>query len=614
MQTVSWQEVVKKLMDLRESNLLTADTMRERHPWFLSKQSKHRMDAHDIANRLMRKENYLIGLINKDVLDFTVPLPFVRGRQLLSRTLEWYLQYCILDFVFTDEGQVNPLFLKADHREALITGFRQRFIFAGFMSVLCAPITVLYFMLFYFFRYFNEYQRNPSQIGSRQYTPFARWKFREFNELPHLFERRLNMSYPFAARYVDQFPKDKTIQFSGFIALVAGALASVLAVASLVDPESFLSFEITPDRTVLFYLGVFGSIWAVARGAMPEENLVFDPEYALNNVTEYTHYLPKHWKGRLHTNEIRQEFAYLYRMKLIIFFEELLSIVFAPYLLWVSLPAGSDRLVDFFREFTIQVDGMGYVCSFAVFDFKKGGADNHQLDQNAARDLREEYYSTKDGKMLASYYGFIDNYVNNQRSGAPHPSSNIRGSFHVPPTFPGLAPSSLGSDAAQGRSARPERLGPARKPHVLRAGTSTTSGIATQSGPRRTPRFAPFGSQNSPVASILLDPHHQPPNSQVQRHRNTGHVSRLQRLKSPPEDESEDVEAAIPAGGPEVNNSGDAEHDSDLANSWNVTQTMGPGDQGADGELQREDKGPGVLGLAYQFSRAQTERRPSVNI
>ena len=85
-------------------------------------------------------------------------------------------------------------------------------------------------------------------------------------------------------------------------------------------------------------------------------------------------------------------------------------------LLLMSLPRCSDQIVDFFREFTIHVDGLGYVCSFAVFDFKKGvgnAATNVQ-----GNDVRENYYSTKHGKMAASYYGFIDNYVINPKTGS----------------------------------------------------------------------------------------------------------------------------------------------------------------------------------------------------
>ena len=75
-----------------------------------------------------------------------------------------------------------------------------------------------------------------------------------------------------------------------------------------------------------------------------------------------------HWQDRLHSNEVKNEFATLYKLKIILFLEEILSIIVTPFLLWFSLPKCSDQIIDFFREFTIHVDGVGYVCSFAVFE------------------------------------------------------------------------------------------------------------------------------------------------------------------------------------------------------------------------------------------------------
>ncbi len=114
------------------------------------------------------------------------------------------------------------------------------------------------------------------------------------------------MSHPFATHYIDQFPKVKTEMVARTIAFIAGSLATVLAIVSLVDPEMFLGFEITHDRTVLFYLGVFGSVWAFAHNTVSEETAVFNPEYALKNVIEYTHYEPDHWRDRLHSYEVRR--------------------------------------------------------------------------------------------------------------------------------------------------------------------------------------------------------------------------------------------------------------------------------------------------------------------
>ena len=620
-QTISWQEVVKRLMSLRDANPSTASGVKERHRRFIGSQSKQRMDAHDIANRLMRRDNYLIALFNKDVLDLTLPVPFLRNRQLFSKTLEWNLSLCILDYVFNEQGQVRPLFLKDTHRKALSNGLRRRFLFAGIMNVICAPFILVYFMMLYFFRYFNEYQKNPSQLGSRQYRPFAEWKFREFNELWHLFQRRINMSYPFASRYIDQFPKDKTVQLSRFVAFVTGALASVLALASVIDPELFLGFQITPERTVLFYLGVFGTVWAVARGAVPEENLVFDPEYALSNVTEYTHYLPAQWRGRMHSDDVRKEFAQLYQMKVVIFLEELLSIIFTPFILWISLPQCSDRIVDFFREFTLHVDGLGYVCSFAVFDFKKGGSNLGQPQQqqqkqqqqqgNGGQGLREGYYSTKDGKMLASYYGFLDNYVTNPKAGAPflHPSKKRQ--FHPPPVFPGLMSPHL---RAEGRE---PSVG--RQNHTETQERTTTRHSTIGTGSIRTPRFAPLGDQQSPVTSILLDPQHQPlPAARKQSHR-FGAQSRLRVSRQPTVDLIEDDEERHIETNEQSSMEGitGAVYDSNLGESWKTTQAGNVDeDNGEEGtQAVKGDKGPGVLGLVYQFSKAQTEGRGAgVNI
>lgn len=154
-QTLSWQEIVKRLMALRNANPVTANDIGAKQRHFMGNQSKQRMDAHDIANRLMRKENYLIALFNKDILDLTLPIPYLRNRQLFSRTLEWNLSLCILDFVFNEQGQVRPLFLRDTHRRALSDGLRRRFIFAGFMNVICAPFIVIYLLMLYFFRYFT---------------------------------------------------------------------------------------------------------------------------------------------------------------------------------------------------------------------------------------------------------------------------------------------------------------------------------------------------------------------------------------------------------------------------------------------------------------------------
>lgn len=394
------------------------------------------------------------------------------------------------------------------------------------------------------------------------------------------------MSRPFASRYLDQFPKDKTIQLARFVAFVAGALAAVLGVASLLDPEIFFGFEITTERTVLFYLGIFGTVWAIARGMVPEDEDVFDPEFAINNVADFTHYKPKHWTGRLHTEEVRAEFSSLYQMKVVIFLEEILSIIFTPFVLWFSLPQCSERLVDFFREFTVHVDGLGYVCSFALFEFQQSrlpvGASRVAEGTNDRDDLREDYYATKDGKMLASYYSFIDSYANKPR-GTSHRHQDRR-AFRPPPAFPGL-------------SSSPSRTISTRE---------TTRHRHKKDGKSRARQE--LDEASSP--SVLLDPLHQPvsghgTNPQPDR------MSRRSRLHHATVVEDESTTTHGEGNQTAMANSVAFDEDSSLGDSWKTTMAAGSGgpsrtpDQ-ANGAAGNDN---GVLGLLYEFQRAQTEGR-----
>lgn len=88
------------------------------------------------------------------------------------------------------------------------------------------------------------------------------------------------------------------------MSFVAGAFTAVLVLVSVIDPDLVLRFEISPHRNVAFYLAVFGGILTVARGMIPEENRVFDPELLMTEVITYTHYMPEEWKTQLHSRGV----------------------------------------------------------------------------------------------------------------------------------------------------------------------------------------------------------------------------------------------------------------------------------------------------------------------
>lgn len=411
LQTVSWVRVVDGLIRVQNANVATAQPGNALRNYANYRKPQQRLNAESIANRLMRQDNYYVALYNKDILDFTLPLPFIGSRQFYSKSLEWAIQAVLTNFFFDEKGAVRPFALDVKNRRVLVQALQNRFRAAAVSSIIIAPFNVIRFCIMYFFRYYTEFTRNPGKVSARSFTPFAEWKIREVNELEHLFQRRLRQASPFANEYLKQFPKDKTDQACRFVAFITGSFAAVLALATLFDPELFLGFEVTPGRTAVFYLTMMIGIFGVAHGMLPDENEVHDPVLHLREVLLYIHHMPAHWKGRLHSNEVRAEFSAMYQMKVLIFVEEILSLVVAPWILFRNAGKRSERLVDFFREQTIHVEGMGHQCSYAVFGFKKDpSAEDATAALHEPDGLRDDYYGLKDDKMAASMQNFAQIY------------------------------------------------------------------------------------------------------------------------------------------------------------------------------------------------------------
>jgi autophagy-related protein 9 len=158
MQSITWQYVVRCLMDLRDQNLLTADRdalSADNRRW-LKGQSRQRMDAHDIANRLMRKENYWISIINRDILDCSIHIPFWGRKKFYTRTMEWNLGVAISSYVFDEStGQIKPEFLTSKNRAALVAIFKKRFRQVAIYNCFICFITVIVFVIARFLTYFT---------------------------------------------------------------------------------------------------------------------------------------------------------------------------------------------------------------------------------------------------------------------------------------------------------------------------------------------------------------------------------------------------------------------------------------------------------------------------
>jgi autophagy-related protein 9 len=362
------------------------------------------LTEHDIVSRIMRKDNYLIGMLNKGVLALNVPIPGLRGHVLLTKTVQWNLRWCVLDAMFNESTfKIEQSFV---HDEAAL---RRRFRTMAIVNALFSPFLFVFLVIYFFMKNAEALYHHPSSLGARRWSPAARWSLREYNELPHFIEQRLYAGHAAATTYVAQFPNHAVSHIARFIAFITGSFAAVLIALTLAD-ERILEYDFAAGRQTLWWLGLVGVILAVSRALIIEPSLTaFDPEYALLEVAAHTHYLPRHWRGgRAHTLEVQEEFQSLFRYRAFLLFEELASVLLTPLLLWYSLPKCAGAIVKFVDRNTTCIEGVGDVYTQAAFQcFQPGGeslATSLETPSAAHRQQRQQQEHAR--KMEQSLVSF----------------------------------------------------------------------------------------------------------------------------------------------------------------------------------------------------------------
>ena len=88
--------------------------------------------------------------------------------------------------------------------------------------------------------------------------------------------------------------------------------------------------------------------------------------------------------------------------------DEVLSPVVTPIILIFQLSHKSQEIVDFFRNFTVDVVGVGDVCSFAQMDVRRHGNPGWQVEQEVEHTVARtnHYTQAEDGKTEMSLLHF----------------------------------------------------------------------------------------------------------------------------------------------------------------------------------------------------------------
>ena len=352
--SISWNHIVSK--------------MKEQHF-----QIQGELTPYLVANLIMRKDNYFICLINDQIID-----PTICGFGYMTKLLEWHIRHIIDTNLYDKNRQVDMETLR-EHQTDYIWW---TCILYGVLHLIFMPFIGFGAVMYFLFKYGEQFYNNPNYLFNRSWSPMAKWRFREFNELDHIFHERIHLSSEHTQNYLDQFTRMITTHVANFCSFIISSCIFVLILFSILNEQLIMNLEITPGQTVLWWTGILGTILAGCR-AFIRHTRTPRPYKHMKKISEYIHYIPEDWEKNAHTYRVLEEIRSLFQFHGVLILKEIFGVIFIPFILWFNIAPNSKRIVDHILDNTVDIPDIGKVCKSAQFDKNQDLSQSANLDKLA---------------------------------------------------------------------------------------------------------------------------------------------------------------------------------------------------------------------------------------
>lgn len=370
LQTMDWADVSARIVQCAQQTIGEAD-----------------FDQLALAQCILRHDNYMIALVGGDdqwlrVDDavaawwprFIVPRrPNGHRHVAFTRSIRWSLQYALVRHVFLGARVRDDVHSDFDTMlHALVWRMRTLALF----QLCMAPFVLVYVSITFLLQYGEQLRTQPGvTVGARQWSHEAVWRYREYNELPHIVDRRLRRAYKPAQAYVNDFSSRLSVVVAQFASFSLGAIVGVILLAGVYDDRLVTHVDVL-GRSGLWWAGVLGVALAAARALVPDTHALHEPRAHLHMMARHTHYFPPAWRGMEHRAVVRDQVFADFPYRLRTYLHEALGVVVTPLLLWFVLPTLAPQLLRLFRDSTVSTP-YGDTCAAAAL-VRDGGPNDEQ--------------------------------------------------------------------------------------------------------------------------------------------------------------------------------------------------------------------------------------------
>lgn len=350
--------------------------------------------VYEIASVIMREDNYFIGIMD-NVLPFTLQSRTAECKgqsqyhHLFSKTLEWNLKHAVIKFIFDKDLKVDTDFADVNNIPKLTEKLEQRIKIMAIINLVLIPFLFIYSLVYIVFNYGEKFYKYPNTLGTRQWSLVARWKFREYNELPHNFVNRMELGARYARKYISECYTGSYFDIlAKFVVLVFSTVFVVLLFMTLMNDNMLIYLELTGGASVIWYLGTLGSLIAFSRTFILDRSLSKKkcPKKSFTKMSEHVHYIPPEWCDEAYKTKIKNKLLSLYEFQIVSLIKEIAGIVITPFAMLFIVRKYSEAIVRFVNQQTIEVPRIGKICKLSSFEdsdiSSQPAADNDKLTKS----------------------------------------------------------------------------------------------------------------------------------------------------------------------------------------------------------------------------------------
>jgi autophagy-related protein 9 len=284
-------------------------------------------------------------------------------KQFYTRLADW-----ILSGIFSDAFYIGS---------AKEIANRSRYL--GVISIITLPFSLIPIIIYYIVKHAESVHEKRDYVGPRNWTLYSTLYFRKHDELFHEVEYRLSCAEKHVGLYLDQFPTPWLDVVARFISFVSSSFMTIFVLIALYN-ENIMLHVFLYNRNMIFYLGIFTSIFALSRIMNNEKanhsttcelsdnsDLPYNPKSRMSRILEYIQ--PSNdkditaWKTQSDTYPVRNDIISYYPVRVFSFGMVLITIIFLPYILIYHIPKRSEHIYQIIRRTTERDRVLGWTTN-----------------------------------------------------------------------------------------------------------------------------------------------------------------------------------------------------------------------------------------------------------